>query len=103
MHVHVIIYFAVIVPHTLDHTIRGVLRSKDVSMDELDAMIDSLIPRRTSGRRFLAGLLLGMIGGAAAAMLLMPHSGPALRALVAERARAWLGQARSTLAGQQQL
>ncbi|WP_322487960.1 YtxH domain-containing protein [Chloroflexus sp.] len=72
-------------------------------MDDLDAMIDSLIPRRTSGRRFVAGLLLGMIGGAAAAALLMPRSGPALRTWLAERVQAWLGQARNTLAGEQLL
>ncbi len=72
-------------------------------MDDLDAMIDSLIPRRTSGRRFVTGLLLGLIGGAAAAALLMPRSGPALRAWLAERAQAWLGQARNTLTGEQPL
>ncbi|MEF3275439.1 MAG: YtxH domain-containing protein [Chloroflexus sp.] len=72
-------------------------------MDELDEMIDSLIPRRTSGRRFLTGLLIGLVGGAVVAALFSPRSGPALRALVVERGQAWIGQFRQTLTGAQRL
>ncbi|WP_298819444.1 YtxH domain-containing protein [Chloroflexus sp.] len=72
-------------------------------MDELDTMIDSLIPRRTGGRRFIAGFLIGLAGGAIVAALFSPRSGPALRALVAERGQVWLGQFRQTLTGEQRL
>ncbi|MGB9739904.1 MAG: hypothetical protein C0184_04225 [Chloroflexus aggregans] len=72
-------------------------------MDDLDAMIDSLIPRRTSGRRFWQGLLIGLLIGSGIATLFSPRSGPVLRALVAERMQAGLGQLRHALNGRQSL
>ncbi len=71
--------------------------------DDLDVMIDSLIPHRASGRRFIAGFILGLIGGGAVAALTLPRSGPALRALLAERAPMWLRQLRDALRSERPL
>lgn len=72
-------------------------------MDELDTMINDLVPHPISGRRFLFGLLLGFAGGASAAALLLPRSGPALRQWLNERATALVGQIRHILAGEDKL
>ncbi len=66
-------------------------------MDDLDTIINDLVPHRTSVRRFLSGLLLGLVGGASAAALLLPRSGPELRMLLRERGMVLRGLIRQAL------
>ncbi len=72
-------------------------------MDDLDTIINDLVPRRTSSRRFLSGLLLGLVGGAGAAALFLPRSGPELRRLLRERGMVLRGLIRQVLTGEHHL